>query len=83
MSSVITTFEPGPGNTIRFFTHFEASGAEAAGHGQEDVAPQAEIFGIPWAEFIAAGFGIVDRPENGPATIRRFDNQPEDTETGQ
>ncbi|RYI34240.1 MAG: hypothetical protein EON48_02140 [Acetobacteraceae bacterium] len=69
MGSVTTTFEPGPGNTIRFRTRFEDDD-RMVGHSQSDMEPQAEVFGIAWAEFIAASYGIVEQSEDQPAVIR-------------
>lgn len=81
MGSVATHFEPGPNGTIRFRTRYGDSDSGMVGHSDELVEPQADILGIPWAEFIAAGTGTIDRPEDGPAVIRRDDDQSE-TETG-
>ena len=83
MGSVVHYFGPGPNGSIRIMSRYEDTDTGMVGHSRSDVLPQAEILGIPWAEFVAAGYGIIDRPEDGPAIIRRVDDQPGDTETGQ
>ena len=79
-SGVFTHFGPGPNGTIRFQTRFEDTGR--IGDSDQFVEPQADILGILWADLVAAGHGSLEYQEDGTASIRRVDDQAEDTETG-
>ncbi|MDB5243403.1 MAG: hypothetical protein JWP57_4028 [Spirosoma sp.] len=81
VSGVFTHFGPGPNGTIRFQTRFEDDSG-MIGDSDQLVEPQADILGVPWADLVAAGYGVLDYHEDGTASIRRVDDQAEDTETG-
>ena len=80
-SGVFTHFGPGPNGTIRFQTRFEDDSG-MVGHSDRLVEPRADVFGIPWADLVAAGYGALEYHEDETASIRRVDDQPGDTETG-